>query len=114
MRVPFIKFILKAELIAIKEFSLNNEYRRYFDGERKLFKDKFIDTYDIIAFLFISVITLCCYLLFKNITSLLVCIPFFVFHHFNRKMLDKIKESIQNTFNIKLHRKMEIHNDKKT
>lgn len=53
LRVPFIKFTLIAELIAINEFGLKGEYRRFFDSKGNLVNDKPFDTYDIFAWLFI-------------------------------------------------------------
>ncbi len=52
LRVPFIKFTLIAELIAINEFGLKGEYRRFFDPMGRLVRDKRIDTYDVFAALF--------------------------------------------------------------
>jgi hypothetical protein len=98
LRIPFIKFILKAELIAIKELGLKDEYRRYFDIKGKLFKDKFIDTYDIFALLFIAVTTFSFYMILTNIFSLAICIPFGLFHFLHRKDLSRIKETIENHY----------------
>jgi hypothetical protein len=96
LRLPFIKFILKAELIAIKEFGLNSEYRRFFDSKGKLFVDKYIDTYDVIALFFVLVISLCSYIIFCNTYYAFLCIPFLGFHIIHRIKLDRIKRTIQN------------------
>lgn len=98
LRIPFIKFILKAELIAIKELGLKHEYRRYFDSKGRLFEDKFIDTYDIFALLFITVTTFSFYVLLTNIFSITICIPFGLFHFYHRRDLSRIKEEIQNDY----------------
>ena len=52
LRVPFIKFVLMGELLAIRELDLKGEYRRFFDPEGRLVRDKRIDTYDVFAALF--------------------------------------------------------------
>lgn len=100
LRIPFVKFVLKAELIAIKEFGLKNEYRRFFDTKGKLFKEKLIDTYDVFALLFIIVITFSFYVMLTNIFSIAVCIPFGVFHFLHRRNLSRIKEEIQNAYGL--------------
>ncbi len=96
LRVPFLKFMLKAELIAINEFMLKKKYRRFFEKEGRLFKDKFVDTYDIFAFLFIAVITFSVFMLMPKFYSILICIPFLVFHFFHKKKLRGIKEQLEN------------------
>jgi len=49
-RVPFLKFALMAELIAIKEFKIKDEYRRFFPKEGKAFPEgKWFDLHDILA-----------------------------------------------------------------
>ena len=56
-RIPFLKFILMAELIAINEFKIKDEYRRFFPKGGKVFpKNKFVDTDDILS-MFYSTLT---------------------------------------------------------
>ena len=49
-RVPFLKFTHMAELIAINEFGLKDEYRRFFPGIHRAFlRDKWFDLHDVLA-----------------------------------------------------------------
>ncbi len=60
LRIPFIKFTLLSELIAIRELGLKDEYRRFFDRQgnlviRKSIGSVPIDTYEMFAGLFVLV-----------------------------------------------------------
>lgn len=100
LRIPFIKFILKAELIAIKELKIPTIYRRFFDEHGHLFKDKFIDTYDIFALLYISVITLSSFILFNIIVALILLVIFLIIHFNCREKLHKIKIEIRDSSSL--------------
>ncbi len=53
LRIPFLKFILLAELIAINELGLKESYRRFFKKGKKNFPgDKRIDIHDILSSLY--------------------------------------------------------------
>lgn len=57
LRIPFIKFALMAELIAINEFKIKDEYRRFFPKGDNIFpNDKWVDLHDILA-MFYSTLT---------------------------------------------------------
>ena len=95
LRIPFIKFTFKAELIAINEFGLKNEYRRFFNNENKLFKDKYIGVYDIFALFYIGAITLAFYSLYSEIClSTILFMAFILIHLYNKRSLNKIREDI--------------------
>jgi len=57
LRIAFIKFALMAELIAINEFQIKDEYRRFFPKGDNIFpNDKWVHLHDILA-MFYSTLT---------------------------------------------------------
>jgi len=76
-RVPFMKFALTAELIALNEFHIKDEYRRFFPRDGKVFpKDKWFDLHDILSgfySLLAGIMTyFCTKLCLKNLTVAII------------------------------------------
>lgn len=107
-RIPFLKFALITELIAINEFNLKNEYRRFFPIERESFpKDKLFDLHDIFEFfytlmssmmIFLLIYTMCDEIVLASVASIIVFIILFLIIYwfvFREKFL-KIPKNIKN------------------
>jgi hypothetical protein len=99
LRVPFYKFAMKAELIAIKEFSMDYSYRRFFESSEKTYLSKKVDTFDIFAVLYLSGIATSIYLVFENLWFEVAVIPFLVKYIIDRINLNRIRRELAITSN---------------
>jgi len=110
LRVPFFKFVLMAELIAINEFKIDEEYRRYFPKKDKAYpKGKYFDTHDVLATFYSSMIGsmtfillyLCLNDLVFALIGLLLSMGFFLLLHFEKlrgeyaKIFNELKGKIK-------------------
>lgn len=95
-RVPFLRFALLSELIAINELKMGDKYRRFFPKNGKAYpQDKVIDIDDELAFFFSSMAAIMVYLLMLHsgissgcllyLIPALVLISLIIFHRIIRQ-----------------------------
>lgn len=66
LRIPFLKFALMSELIAINEFKIKAEYRRFFPANGKPFpKGKYLDLHDVLATFYSFLISIMMFILLR-------------------------------------------------
>lgn len=75
LRIPFLKFALRTELIAINEFNLKDEYRRFFPKEGEIFsKDKLFDMPDIFEFFYSLMSSITIFLLISTMGKVVLAL----------------------------------------